>query len=114
MSPMVMGKNVARAITNTFGNNPKPNQMIISGAMAMIGSVCETTKSGTSARDNHGEKSTTTARIQANTNETVKPTNVTCNVDQAWPEMISRLSHPWDRTRPGDGSTCGRIPLIST
>src|ERR671917_33516 len=55
MSPTVIGKNVTRAITTTFGNRPNPNQMISSGAIAMIGSVWEATRSGVSARRSHGD-----------------------------------------------------------
>ena len=62
--PTAIGKKVTRAITTTLGSSPKPNQMISSGAIAMIGSVCEATSSGVSARRNHGEKSTAIASAQ--------------------------------------------------
>jgi hypothetical protein len=77
MSPTVIGKNVTRAITTTFGNSPNPNQMISNGAIAMIGSVCEATSSGVRARRSHGEKSTATAIAQPSASETPNPTAVT-------------------------------------
>ena len=62
--PMAIGKNVTSAITTTFGNSPNPNQMISSGAIAMIGSVWDATSNGVSARRSQGEKSTATASAQ--------------------------------------------------
>ncbi len=81
--PIVIGKNVARAITRIFGSRPNPNQMIISGAIAMIGSVCDTTNSGTNARRSHGEKSTSTASAHAKSRETANPISVTWSVAEA-------------------------------
>ena len=51
--------------------------MMSSGAIAMMGSVWDTTNNGTSARLSHGEKSTATARIHATANETANPMIVT-------------------------------------
>ena len=61
-------------ITRTLGSSPKPNQMIISGAIAMIGRVCEATSSGTSARRSHGKKSTVIATAQPMASDTANPT----------------------------------------
>ena len=47
---IVIGKNVTSATSSTLGVRPKPNQRIISGAMATIGSVCVVTSTGMSAR----------------------------------------------------------------
>jgi hypothetical protein len=77
MRPIAIGKNVASAMTRIFGISPKPNQMMSSGAIAMMGSVWDTTNNGTSARLSHGEKSTATARIHATANETANPMIVT-------------------------------------
>jgi hypothetical protein len=38
-----------------LGSSPKPNQMISSGAIAMIGRVCEATSSGVRARRSQGD-----------------------------------------------------------
>ena len=112
--PIATGKNVTRAMTSTFGSRPKPNQMIISGAIAMIGRVWEATNNGTNARRSAGEKSTTMASSQARTNETVNPIRVTCSVAAACTPISARCDQPCATTRDGDGSTCGRIPLTST
>ena len=42
----VIGKNVTRTMTRTFGSSPKPNHTTSSGAIATIGIVCEPTSSG--------------------------------------------------------------------
>ena len=114
MSPTAIGKNVTRAITTTLGSSPKPNQMISSGAIAMIGSVCEATSSGVSARRSHGEKSTAIAMAQPISSETPNPTAVTCSVGTVFAQICSRAAHPCSTTRRGDGSTCGRTPVATT
>ena len=96
------------AITSTLGSSPNPNQMIISGAMAMIGRVCEATSSGVSARRSHGEKSTAMASTQPSASDTANPTAVTCSVGTVFAQICSRNAQPCSTTRSGDGSTCGR------
>ena len=108
ISPTAIGKNVTSAITTTFGSSPNPNQMISSGAMAMIGSVWDATSSGVSARRSHGEKSTATASAQPSASDTVNPTAVTCSVGTVLAQSCSRNAQPCSTTRSGDGSTCGR------
>jgi hypothetical protein len=88
--PTAIGKNVTSAITTTFGSSPNPNQMISSGAIAMIGSVCEATSSGVSARRSHGEKSTATASAHPSASDTVNPTAVTCTVGTVFAQICSR------------------------
>ena len=114
ISPTATGKNVTSAITTTLGSSPKPNQMISSGAIAMIGSVCEATSSGVSARRSHGEKSTAIAIAQPIASDTANPTAVTCSVGTVLAQICSRAAHPCSATRSGEGSTCGRTPEAVT
>ena len=114
MSPMAIGKNVTSAITTTLGSSPNPNQMISSGAIAMIGSVCDATSSGVSARRSHGTKSTAIAIAQPTASDTANPTAVTCSVGTVLAHSASRNAQPCSTTRSGDGSTCGRTPDAST
>ena len=114
ISPMATGKKVTSAITTTLGSRPKPNQMISSGAIAMIGSVCETTSSGVSARRSHGEKSTAIAITQPSASDTANPTAVTCSVGTVLAQICSRAAHPCSATRSGEGSTWGRTPVAAT
>ena len=114
ISPTATGKNVTSAITTTLGSSPKPNQMISSGAIAMIGSVCDATSSGVSARRSHGEKSTAIAIAQPIASDTANPTAVTCSVGTVLAQICSRAAHPCSATRSGEGSTCGRTPEAVT
>ena len=79
-SATTIGKNVTRMTTSTFGSRPKPNQMIMSGAIAMIGIVCEPTSIGYSARRSHSSWSITTAKKTATAIEAPKPTAVSFSV----------------------------------
>src|SRR5699024_4689622 len=79
-SPMVTGKKVTKATTRILGSSPKPNQMIIKGAIATIGMVWEEISSGTRPRRISGEKSMTMAINHAHANDTAKPSSVTFNV----------------------------------
>src|SRR5690606_21265566 len=81
--------------------------MIISGAIAMIGSVWDATSSGVRARRSHGEKSTAIAIAQPTASDTANPTAVTCRVGTVWAQIWSRYAQPCSSTRSGDGSTCG-------
>ncbi len=42
----VIGKKHTRATTMSLGRMPRPNRITSSGAMAMVGTVCDTTSSG--------------------------------------------------------------------
>src|SRR5439155_23533733 len=98
----------------TFGNSPNPNQVMSSGAIAMLGSVCEATSSGVSARRSHGEKSTATAIAQPSASDTANPTAVTCTVGTVLAQIWSRKAQPCSSTRRGEGSTCGRTSAAVT
>ena len=68
--------------------------MISSGAIAMIGRVCEATSSGVSARRSHGEKSTAIASAQPSASDTANPTAVTCSVGTVLAQICSRAAQP--------------------
>ena len=109
-----MGKNVTSVMTSTLGSSPNPNHMIMSGAMAMMGSVWEATSRGMTARRSQGTKSTQIATSQPNARETPKPTSVTSSVARALCHSAPRLAQPWSSTRAGEGSSRGSMPLSET
>ena len=43
---MTIGKNDSRNTSSSFGVNPKPNQMMNSGATAIFGTICRKTTTG--------------------------------------------------------------------
>jgi len=47
-----IGKKLTSAITITFGRRSNPVQMTTSGAIATIGTICDTTSHGYTARSN--------------------------------------------------------------
>src|SRR6476659_4411591 len=79
-SEIVIGKNVTRTTTSTFGSNPNPNQTTINGAIATIGIVCEPTNSGSTARRAHATRSRAIATTVAQAIEIENPTTVSMTV----------------------------------
>jgi hypothetical protein len=49
MPETTMGKNESRNTSSTFGVKPKPNQMMKSGATAILGTICRNTITGYTA-----------------------------------------------------------------
>ena len=90
---IVIGKNVTRTTTRTFGSSPNPNQTTMSGAIATIGTVCEPTRSGSTARRAQPTRSSATATAVAPTIDRLNPATVSMIVGTAWRTAWSRKSH---------------------
>jgi hypothetical protein len=53
---MTMAKKAMRKATRTLGNKPNPNQTTKRGAMAVLGTPCEETRSGYAERAKAGHR----------------------------------------------------------
>ena len=106
----MIGKNVTRTTTRTFGSRPNPNQTTINGAIATIGTVCDPTRSGSTARRAHATRSSATATTVAHAIDRPNPTAVSTIVGIAWRTAWSRKSHRAPTTWLGAGSTNALTP----
>ena len=107
----MIGKNVTSATSSTLGVRPNPNQMIISGAIATIGSVCVATSTGISARPTWAEVSMSTASTNPTASDSANPSRVARSVGSMLAQRSSRLSQATESTRLGAGSTSSPTPL---
>ena len=103
--PTAIEKKVKRATSTTFGVVPNPNQITTSGASAMIGSVCDATISGYTARRTRGDQSIAIASATATTMATRIPSTASRVVVSIAGQRLERSSQVERATRPGDGST---------
>ena len=101
----MIGKNVTRTTTSTFGRSPNPNQTTISGAIATIGIVCEPDEQRLDRAAGDGTRSRAIAAPVAAAIETANPTSVSMIVGMAWWTARSRNSQ--SATGPGS-ATAGR------
>ena len=108
----MIGKNVTRTTTRTLGRSPNPNQTTTSGAIATIGTVCEPTRSGSTARRAQATRSRATATALAAAIEIVNPTAVSTSVGIAWRTASARKSQSAPTTWLGAGSTNGLTPEV--
>ena len=106
----MIGKNVTRTTTRTFGSSPNPNHTTTSGAMATIGIVCDPTSSGSTARRAHATRSSATATAVAATTDTEKPATVSINVGIVCRTACSRNAQSASITWLGAGRTNGLTP----
>ena len=70
------GKNDSRNTSSTFGNRPKPNQMIKSGATAIFGTIWKKISSGYSVCSMRFEKATMSASAMPMTTAAAKPSSI--------------------------------------
>src|SRR3954451_8895186 len=111
-SAIVIGKKLTSTTTRPFGSRPTPNQTTTSGAIATIGTVCEPTRSGSTARRAQATRSRATATAVAAATEIDIPTTVSTIVGTAWRTAWSRKSHNAPRTWLGAGRTNGLTPDV--
>ena len=77
---MVTGKKVKYAEMTATASHPPRSQITTTGAMAMIGTVCEATTYGTSARSSSRECTKTIAKPRPRSAPNTKPPNASRNV----------------------------------
>src|SRR5437879_9113263 len=77
---IVTGKNVRYAEMTATASHPPRSQITTTGAIAMIGTVCEATTYGTSARSSSCECTNTIARASPSSAPNTKPPNASRNV----------------------------------
>src|SRR5437763_14024135 len=80
---IVTGKKVRYAEMTATASHPPRNQITTTGAIAMIGTVCDATTYGTSARSRSGECTKTIARTRPSTAPKTKPPNASRKVKTA-------------------------------
>jgi len=77
---IVTGKNVRYAEIRATASHPPPSQITTTGAIAMIGTVCDATTYGTSARSSSDECTKTIAKASPSTAPKTKPPNASRKV----------------------------------
>src|SRR5436190_3774321 len=107
---IVIGKKVTSTTTRTFGTSPNPNQTTMSGAIATIGTVCDPTSNGSTARRAHATRSRAIATAAAPRIEMPNPTPVSTIVGMEWRIASERNSQSAPSTWVGAGSTNGLTP----
>ena len=93
-----------RAITISLGPIPKPNQITRIGAITTIGTACEATTMGYSARRSIGERWSATATATPAASASAKPSSTSCAVTHASGSSMSRSSTSARATSLGAGS----------
>ena len=92
---IVTGKNVRYAEITATDSHPACSQMTTTGAIAMIGTVCEATTYGTSARSRMPEWTNTMARASPSTAPITNPPNASRNVKIAASTSTSPSGGPF-------------------
>ena len=99
----VIGKKQIRAMIRSFGLIPKPNQTTRIGATTMIGTVCEATSSGYTARRAVSERCRATANPTPRTSATRNPARTSRSVTQPFSASSSRSCQSESATSLGAG-----------